>query len=428
MDYSARFRLLPTTRQRELLGWQRNTVRQVYNHALHRLDQLPNQHDQTVRQRVWHVRDELPEWKDEWPEWSKVYSTVLQAAVERIYHSITGLAQQRDNGHKIGELNWKKPREFQSFTYRQRGFELDKKSGRDGRGRLILKKVRGETIEVPIRLHRDIPDDATIKHVSVKQEATGAWYASFDVEQEPPEKPDVEDINSEDAVGLDLGVLNFVHDSDGRAIDRLDLSGDRERLEREQRALSRKEQGSQNWHDQRRRVARIYTRIVRKRRDFLHKLSAYYAREYDLIAVEDLDVHGMMQLPSNSRNRASASWRTFIDFLEYKCKREGTHFVQVEPEGTTQECAECGVEVAKQLWVREHSCPTCGFETDRDENAAYNILKRGLSELGVGHAEVTPAETALPTSTTGGASAVVDAKCVVETGSPCLKEPSLAGE
>ena len=169
-------------------------------------------------------------------------------------------------------------------------------------------------------------------------------------------------------------------------------------------------------------MARIHARIVRKRRDFLHKLSAYYAREYDLVTVEDLDVHGMMQLPSNSRNRASASWRTFINLLEYKCERGGTHFVKVEPEGTTQECAECGVEVEKALWVREHSCPTCGFETDRDENAAYNVLKRGLSELGLGHAEVTPAETALPTSATGGSSTVVDAKCVVETGSPTLKE------
>jgi putative transposase len=64
-------------------------------------------------------------------------------------------------------LNWKKPREFKSFTYRQRGFELDNKSGPESRGLLILKKVRGETLEIPIRLHRDIPDEDTIKHVSV---------------------------------------------------------------------------------------------------------------------------------------------------------------------------------------------------------------------------------------------------------------------
>lgn len=101
------------------------------------------------------------------------------------------------------------------------------------------------------------------------------------------------------------------------------------------------------------------------------------------MAIEDLDVRGMMQLPSNSRNRASASWRTFIDFLEYKCEREGTHFVKVKAEGTTQECAEFGVEVEKELWVREYSCPTCGFEIDRDANAAVNIFSRGFKKPGL---------------------------------------------
>ncbi|RBI60631.1 hypothetical protein DMJ13_16760 [halophilic archaeon] len=72
----------------------------------------------------------------------------------------------------------------------------------------------------------------------------------------------------------------------------------------------------------------------------------------------------------------------------------------------------------KRLWVWEHSCPTCGFETDRDENAAYNVLQRDLQQLGVGHAEVTPAEAALPPSATRGSSAVADATCIVETESP----------
>jgi putative transposase len=80
MECSQIFRLLPTTRQRERLGWQKNTVRQVYNYALHRLDQLPEREDQTVRQRVWQVRDELPDWKYNWNEWSNVYTPVLQAA------------------------------------------------------------------------------------------------------------------------------------------------------------------------------------------------------------------------------------------------------------------------------------------------------------------------------------------------------------
>ena len=149
-----------------------------------------------------------------------------------------------------------------------------------------------------------------------------------------------------------------------------DLSDERERLEREQRTLSRKEHGSNNWQKQRQTVARRYADLKRKRRDFLHKLSNYYAREYDLVAVEDLDAKGLMEEPGNSRSRASVAWATFTRFLEYKCKREGTHFVAVEPADTTKECASCSVSTDKPMWVREHSCPACGFEAARDANAA----------------------------------------------------------
>jgi len=111
--------------------------------------------------------------------------------------------------------------------------------------------------------------------------------------------------------------------------------------------------------------------------------------------------------------------------LEYKCDREGTHFVAVDPAGTTKECSNCGVATDKPLWVREHSCPSCGFESDRDLNAAYNILSRGLTEVGVVHPDSMPAETALSTGIDS-----VPAKRVLETGSPVLSEaarPSRAG-
>jgi putative transposase len=134
------------------------------------------------------------------------------------------------------------------------------------------------------------------------------------------------------------------------------------------------------------------------------------------VAVEDLHVKGMLESPSNSRNTASAAWRTFLSLLEYKCEREGTHFVAVNPRGTTRECASCDVSTEKPLWVREHSCPACEFEADRDANAAWNILSRGLKDVGVGHSESTPVETALPVETS------VSAKRVVEAGSPTLTE------
>jgi putative transposase len=101
----------------------------------------------------------------------------------------------------------------------------------------------------------------------------------------------------------------------------------------------------------------------------------------------------------------------------------GTHVVQVEAAGTTKECASCGVETAKPIWIREHSCPSCGFECDRDGNAAMNILQRGFAELGLGWPEDTLVETALPTDTTS-----VSAKRVIEAGSPTLNEAAPVAE
>jgi len=94
-------------------------------------------------------------------------------------------------------------------------------------------------------------------------------------------------------------------------------------------------------------VAERHAELKNKRRDFLHKLSNYYAREYDFVAVEDLDVKGLIELPGNSRNRAGAAWGTFLRMLEYKCEREGTYFIAVNPRGTTKECASCDASTEK---------------------------------------------------------------------------------
>jgi len=405
MRYTYRFRLDPTPEQRELLDQHRDTCRQLYNHALTEFEKIPESAG-TLTQRVRQVRDQLTDLKVWWDELNDLYSTVAQAAVMRIEDSIKALSQLKQNGYNVGSLNWKAPKDFRSFTYIQSGFEFDSKNGQTV---LSLSKLA----DVPLIKHRTIPDTETIKQVTIKKEPTGDWFASFVVDgKETPEKP----TDPDRCVGIDVGILKYAHDTDGYAIESPDFSDERERLERAQRDLSRKEHGSTNWETQRQIVAERHADLKRKRRDFLHKLSNYYATEYDLVAVEDLDAKGLVELPKNSRNRAGAAWGTFLGMLEYKCEREGTHFVAVNPRGTTKECASCGVKTEKPLWMREHSCPACGFEADRDANAAWNILSRGLEEVGVGYSESTPVETALPVDTP------VSAKRVVETGSPTLKE------
>ena len=406
MYYTYKYRLKPSDAQREELDRHRDICRQLYNHTLYRLNEYQGEHGELPSMTT--LRSELPTLKNWWDDLSDVYSKVLQTVVERLFDNLKSLSKLKENGYGVGQLKWKPPREFRSFTYNQSGFKLDKKGGQTV---LSLSKLA----DIPIRLHRNIPDDTNLKQVTVKKEPTGEWFATFGVQidREPPEPTE----NPEKCVGIDVGILTYAHDTDGTAVESLDLSDERERLEREQRKLSRKQHGSNNYEKQRRRVAECYADIRRKRRDFLHKLSNYYAREYDLVAVEDLNVKGMMESQSNSRNTASAAWRTFLSLLKYKCEREGTYFVAVDPRGTTKECASCGVLTEKPLWVREHSCPACGFEADRDANAAWNILSRGLEDVGVGHSESTPVETALPTDTDS-----VSVKRVVETGSPTLKE------
>ena len=403
-----RYRLNPTPTQQERLAWTVDTCRQVYNHFLHRLNRVENTSSYKEQKR-------LPKLKKWWTDLKQVHSKVLQKVVQRLYDNLSTLTAKKKRGYHVGRLKWKGAGYYRSFTYSQSGFKLKHTSGRD---RLSLSKIG----DVPVVAHRDLPDDAPIKAVTIKREPTGKWYAvlSIDTGEDAPPKPN----DPERVVGIDVGILKYAHDTDGHAVGSLDLSYERDRLEHEQRVLSRREHGSGNYHKQQRKVARRHADLKRKRRDFLHKLSNYYATEYDVVAVERLNVKGLVELPGNSRNRASAAWGTFLRMLEYKCEREGTHFVPVNPAGTTKECASCGVSTDKPLWVREHSCPACGYEADRDENAAWNILSRSMRKLnvGMGNAEVTPAETVVPTSI---APMAVDANHVAETGSPSLKrEPS----
>ncbi|WP_433633058.1 RNA-guided endonuclease InsQ/TnpB family protein [Halomicrococcus sp. NG-SE-24] len=406
MQYNYKYRLNPPEALQEELRHHVDTCRQLYNHVLYKLN---NSDDIPAR---YEVQGQLPALKAWWDELGDVHSKVLQMVVKRVYDNLSTLKAQKENGRAVGMLKWKPPREYRSLTYNQSGFKLKNTSGRST---LWLSKIG----EIPVTLYRDIPEDATVKQVTVKQEPTGEWFATFgiDVDEDTPAKPET----PEQVVGIDVGILTYAHDTDGCAIESPDFSDERERLERAQRDLSRKEHGSANWEKQRKIVAERHADLKRKRRDFLHKLSNYYAREYDLVAVENLDAKGLVELPGNSRNRAGAAWGTFLRMLEYKCEREGTHFVAVNPRGTTKECASCGISTDKPLWVREHSCPACGFEADRDANAAWNILSRGLEDVGVVHSELTTVETALPTGTDS-----VPAQRVVETGSPTLTERTAA--
>jgi putative transposase len=348
--------------------------------------------------------------------------------VRRIKQSERVLDELQHQGYDVGRLQWKAPGEFRSIVYNQSGFDVDRNTGRTDHATVDFSKIG----TFHVRYHRPVPADSEIRQVILKRERTGDWTVSIVVDYDPdyPAPPAVEEIDPDRVVGIDLGITKFIHDSDGRAFRPLDETADRERIDRRHRDLSRKERGSRNWEQARRRLARAYDRVQNRRNDYREKLAHEYTTHYDAVFLEDLDVTAMAQGERNSRNLLAMSWRKTIQAFERHGKKNGCHVIEVPPEGTTKRCSQCWCATEKPLWVREHRCPSCGFEADRDYNSVLEIKRLGLTNLGVrtecqqvgqGMAVSMPAETALPAGTT-----VVPAKRVVETGSPCLKEPPRA--
>lgn len=407
MEHSHRYRAYPTREVAAELEHQLDVHRQLYNHVRwdyenSPADDKPSEYDQN---------NKLPAWKQQWSLFAETYSKAAQATVARFYRNLSSLKELKENGHDVGRLKRQAPADYRSVTYNQSGFDLDEKRGRDRFAYVRFSNVGW----LKIRYHRSVPDEASIKEVTFKKERTGEWFVSFNLEttdEHIPEKPDVNSLDATNSVGIDLGILNYIHTSDGDTVDWLNLDEEYDRLRREQRKLSRKEKWSNNYEKQRVEVAKVKRHIRRKVLDYQQKLTTWLVKEHDAVFVEDLDVSGMLQADGNARNKQDAAWRQFITLLEYKGDLHGTHVKQVEARGTTKECASCGVETRKPIWVREHSCPACGFECSRDGNASLNVLQRGFAELGLGWPESTPVETVLPVDTRS-----VSAKHVVEAGS-----------
>ena len=336
MEYSHRYPAYPTQEVAERLEHHIDVHCQAYNYTRYEYTHV----DADNIGSAYKHHDRLTDWKSEFPVFKEVHSKALQRTVTRFYQNLSNLSKQKENGNTVGMLKWKSPREFQSITYSQSGFELKNTSGRNAT--LWLSKIGN----VKIRYHREIPDNTSIKEVTIKMEATGEWFVSFGLttdEVSLPEKPDVGALDINNSIGIDLGILNYVHLSDGKTVDWLDLEDEHERLRREQCKLSRKQKGSQNYEKQRIKVAKVKRHIRRKILDYQHKITTWLVREYDAVFVEDLDVKEMLEQSHNARNKQDAAWRQFITLLEYKADLYGCHVEQVKPEGTTMECAQCGV-------------------------------------------------------------------------------------
>ena len=302
----------------------------------------------------------LPRAKKEFPRLSGVPSQVLQQAVKQLH---VGWKFFQERG--FGFPRFKKYGQFKSLLFPQ--FKENPVSNLH----ISLPKIGA----IPINLHRPIPSGFVVKQVRILRKAD-IWYASISLQCNvtvPDPMPHGHPI------GVDIGLEKFLATSDGVLVKPSKffkaLQGELKLL---QRRLSRKQKRSNNYEKARIKVARLHHQIDNTRKDFHYKQAHALCDAGEMVFMEDLDYRtsakGMF-----GKHMLDAAFGQFRAIVKYVCWKRGSFFGEVDARGTSQECPECGGEVKKDLSIRIHRCPHCGYTTHRDVAAGQNIRNRGIA-------------------------------------------------
>ena len=359
MILSYQYRVQPTERQHRALERILESQRQLYNAALQERRDAYRLRGITLGY-VDQCRG-LTELRQICPEHSAVPVTLQRGTLKRLDRAYRAFFRRVSRGEKPGFPRFRGRGHFASFSFSEfRGLRF-------ARDRLEFCGMPGR---LRIHLHRPIPEGSRIKCCTFHREGKG-WFVAFAVEI-PPGQPR----KTKRAVGIDLGIETFAALSDGGFIPNLRAGRHAEaKIAEAQRALCRKRPGSRARKTACAALARRHAAVVRQRQNYLHQASARLVRDYDVVAVESLNV---LALSSGFLCKAvrDASWAHFLDLLMYKAERAGVRVIEVCARHTSQQCSGCGVLVNKELNVRRHECPNCHLSLDRDLNAARNILNR----------------------------------------------------
>jgi putative transposase len=360
-----KFRLQPSKSQRTKLMQTLELCRLVYNSTLATRKNAWESEKRSVS--LYGTNKMLTSWKIEYPDLKQVHSQVLQNVQERVDLAFQSYFRRvKEGAEKVGYPRFKGYGRYDSFTFKQSGFELLDNG-------LMVSKIGA----IKIIQHR--PIEGRIKTLNIQWDAVGNWYACFACEVEPTPLP-FNDV----AVGIDVGLKSFATLSNGIPIDNSRF------FRRDEIELGRAQRRWEKDKTPKRRkvVNHIYQRIANRRKDFAHKESRKLVNAYGAIFMEKLDVAEMMGQNKKvfgrklNRSIADVAWNQFAQFVSYKAENAGRICVQVDPRNTSKMCSGCGVLVEKDLSVRIHDCPSCGLVIDRDWNAAINIERVGLDSLG----------------------------------------------
>ena len=182
-----------------------------------------------------------------------------------------------------------------------------------------------------------------------------------------------------DGIGIDMGIKELLFDSDGNTVANINRSNQiiklTRSLKRQQRKLSRRVKGSENFKKQKVIVQRLHRRIKNLKTDLKRKtVLEIVKRNPQFVTIEHLDVKGMMKNRKLSNAFQQIGIGHFVDWLKVKCLEYEIGLRQVDRfYPSSQMCSSCGSRKKMPLHVRTYDCDDCGNSLDRDLNAAINL-------------------------------------------------------
>ncbi len=299
-----------------------------------------------------------------YPELGTANAQMLQQVLRRLEKAFVSMWER---GH--GFPRFKKPGRLRSLLFPQLGKD----------------PVRGNRVKLPgvgwvkMRLSRPIPEGFVIKQAQVVKRASG-WYVMLTLQCDF-EVPDI--LPHGEALGIDVGLRNYLATSAGELVPRPRFFADLQRkLKLLQQRASHKVKGSNNWRKAHHKVAKLYEYIRNCRQDFFYKLAHRLCDGVGMVFAENLNfkawARGMF-----SKHTLDAAHGKFLRILKWVCWKRGVFYAEVDFTGTSQTCPSCGTNTGKkELSVRVHRCPECGYTTDRDIAAAQVVVQRGLAAVG----------------------------------------------
>jgi len=368
-----RYRIYPNGGQRQMLARTFGCSRWVYNWALDK-KRSAWMDDEKENVTVTDLDARLPELKrQEETKWlSEVSAVTLQQSLRNLSNAYENFFAGRSEHPTFKRKNGKQTARYTGSAFDLREDEVT------GKTKLRLAKMDGL---VNINFSRDLPSSPS--SCTVTKNASGQYHVCLVCTEKVKEFSQVGE-NKLKTVGVDLGLKHIAITSDGQKWGNPRwYENEYRRLRREQKKLSRKSKGSNNYARQRKRVARIHQKIKDRRKDFIEKLTTRLARENDVIVVEGLAVKNMMANDKLARHIGSAGWRKIISRLKDKCKWYGRTLVianQWFP--SSQLCSSCSWQYEDlSRDEREWTCSGCGCVHGRDVNAAKNLSRVGQTRI-----------------------------------------------